>query len=120
MVKYEAATLDRTFAALADPTRRRILRCLARGETRVTDLAGPFAISLPAVSKHLRVLQRAGLLRRRRRGREHRLRLNAAPMRAAARWIEDYRAFWEGSLDALAAWFENSSATQKQERKPQA
>jgi DNA-binding transcriptional ArsR family regulator len=71
MVKYSPVVLNRTFAALADPTRRRILAHLARGDTRVTDLARPYAMSLPAVSKHLRVIEKAGLLRRRRYGRVH-------------------------------------------------
>jgi DNA-binding transcriptional ArsR family regulator len=94
-------SLSRTFAALADPTRRRILEELAGGDHCVTDLARPYRMSLPAVSKHLRVLEKAGLVRRRRQGREHRLRLEAAPMRQAQAWIEEYRKFWEGSLDRL-------------------
>lgn len=107
MVNYRAADLDLTFAALADPTRRRIIQQLTAGETRVTELAEPFRISLPAISKHLRVLERAGLLRRRRAGREHRLQLNPEPMQAAAQWIEHYRHFWEGSLDRLADFVES-------------
>jgi DNA-binding transcriptional ArsR family regulator len=110
MVKYSGRTLDRTFAALADPTRRRILAHLARGDRCVTDLARPHAMSLPAVSKHLRVLERAGLLRRRRYGRIHQLKLEAKPMRQAVRWIEEYRKFWEGSLDRLAAYLEKTGA----------
>jgi DNA-binding transcriptional ArsR family regulator len=104
MVKYAPRSLDLTFAALSDPTRRRILRRLARGDRSVTDLARPFSISLPAVSKHLRVLEHAGLLRRRRKGRVHSLRLQAAPMRQASQWIADYRRFWEGSLDRLGGY----------------
>jgi DNA-binding transcriptional ArsR family regulator len=77
MVKYSATTLDRTFAALADPTRRRILAHLAHGDKCITHLARPFAMSLPAVSKHLRVLEKAGLLRRRRYGRVHEIQLEA-------------------------------------------
>lgn len=106
MVKRPDDTLDATFSALADPTRRRILQSLSQKRRRVTDLAEPFAMSLPAVSKHLRVLERAGLLKRRRLGREHLLQLEAAPMRRAATWIEHYRKFWEGSLDNLAAYLE--------------
>src|SRR5213594_4524547 len=102
MVKYSAATLNRTFAALADPTRRRILAHLARGSSRVTHLARPHAMSLPAVSKHLRVLEKAGLLRRRRYGRVHEMQLEAKPLQQAAKWVEEYRKFWEGSLDRLA------------------
>ena len=101
MVKYETGPLDRTFAALADPTRRRILANLAEGERCVTDLAKPHQMSLPAVSKHLRVLEKAGLIRRHRDGRVHRLKLDAAPMQGAQQWIEEYRRFWEESLDRL-------------------
>jgi DNA-binding transcriptional ArsR family regulator len=117
MVKHNEATLDQTFAALADPTRRGLLQFLSRGETRVTELAKPFAMSLPAVSKHLTVLERAGLLQRRKQGREHLLTLNAAPMNDAAQWIEQYRAFWEGSLDRLAAFLEDSTPTQTPNKK---
>jgi DNA-binding transcriptional ArsR family regulator len=99
MVKYKSRLLDRTFAALADPTRRRILEHLSRGDRCVTDLARPYSMSLPAVSKHLRVLEKAGLVRRRRRGRLHSLKLRAAPMKEAQAWINRYREFWEGSLD---------------------
>jgi len=96
--------LDRTLGAIADPTRRAILARLARGEARVTDLAEPFELSLNAVSKHLRVLERAGLLRREVRGREHLLSLEARPLREAAEWISAYQAFWENRLDALDAF----------------
>lgn len=99
----EPTDLDRTLAALADPTRRAILQRLARGEARVTDLARPFALSLNTVSKHIRVLERARLVRRRRVGREHRLSLNPAPLDAAAVWIEAQRAAWQTRLDALEA-----------------
>ena len=109
MVKYSSTTLDRTFAALADPTRRRILAHLARGDRRVTDLARPHAMSLPAVSKHLRVLENAGLLRRRRYGRVHEMKLDAKPLKKAAQWVEEYRKFWEGSLDRLAEYLEKTS-----------
>jgi DNA-binding transcriptional ArsR family regulator len=101
MVKYESNRLDRTFAALADPTRRSILASLAEGERCVTDLAKPHRMSLPAISKHLRVLEKAGLLSRRRRGRVHQLALEAAPMAEAQQWIAEYRKFWEASLDRL-------------------
>jgi len=80
--------MDDVFSALADPTRRRILAHLARGNHRVTHLARPHAMSLPAVSKHLRVLEQAGLLRRRRYGRIHEMELNAGPLKKAARWVE--------------------------------
>ncbi len=111
MVKYESNELDRVFAALADPTRRRILERLADGQTRVTHLAEPFSMSLPAVSKHLKVLEGAGLLKRHRVGREHQLELEAAPMKSALRWMEQYRRFWEGSLEALARYLEKQQTT---------
>jgi DNA-binding transcriptional ArsR family regulator len=116
MVKYYSRTLNRTFAALADPTRRQILAHLARGDRRVTDLARPHDMSLPAVSKHLRVLENAGLLRRRRYGRVHEMRLDAKPLKQAAQWVEEYRKFWEGSLDRLAAYLDKTAKrTQKKE-----
>jgi len=87
MVKDSSKTLNRTFAALADPTRRRILAHLAGGDQCVTDLARPYAMSLPAVSKHLRVLENAGLLRRRRYGRVHEMQLEAKPLKQAAQWV---------------------------------
>ena len=109
MVKHSPLSLDATFAALADPTRRRILESLSRQQMRVTDLAEPFAMSLPAVSKHLRVLEDAGLLKRHRLGREHLIELEAAPMRKAQDWIAQYRKFWEGSLNALAEYLESEN-----------
>jgi len=109
MVKYSSSTLNRTFAALADPTRRRILAHLAQGDKRVTQLARPHAMSLPAVSKHLRVLEKAGLLRRRRYGRVHEMQLDAKPLKQAAKWVEEYRKFWEGSLDRLGAYLEKTN-----------
>jgi DNA-binding transcriptional ArsR family regulator len=109
MVKYLDKRLNRTFAALADPTRRRILAHLARGDRCVTDLARPHAMSLPAVSKHLRVLEKAGLLRRRRYGRVHEMQLDAKPLKKAAQWVEEYRKFWEGSLDRLAEFLEKTT-----------
>jgi DNA-binding transcriptional ArsR family regulator len=93
--------LSATFAALADPTRRAILGRLASGETSVTELAAPFEMSLPAVSKHLKVLERAGLVARRRTGQWRPCRLRAGPLRDAADWLEHYRRFWEHSFDRL-------------------
>ena len=93
--------LDRTLTALADPTRRAILQRLSRGEARVTELARPCAISLNTVSKHIRVLERARLVHRRRAGREHLLSFDPAPLDEAAAWIEAQRAFWSERLDAL-------------------
>lgn len=99
--------LDHTLVALADPTRRAILQRLARGEARVTDLARPFDISLAAVSKHIRMLERARLVRRRRVGREHLLSFDPRPLDAAAAWIEKHRALWTRSLEALDAMLED-------------
>jgi DNA-binding transcriptional ArsR family regulator len=93
--------LDDTLAALADPTRRAILARLARGEARVTEIARPFAMSLNAVSKHIRMLERARLVTRRRQGREHLLSYNGKPMDDAARWMETQRMLWTRRLEAL-------------------
>lgn len=99
-----ADQLSRTFSALADPTRRAILARLSSGEASVTELAEPFDISLPAVSKHLKVLQRAGLIVRGRAAQWRPCRLDAAPLKDAANWLEHYRLFWEQSLDSLEAY----------------
>ena len=101
--------LDLTFGALADETRRGILARLARGDATVGELAEPFDISRPAVSKHLRVLERAGLVKRMRDGRLSRCGLDASPMRDAAEWVETYRTFWEGQLDSLSRYFDNKN-----------
>ena len=93
--------LDRTFAALADPTRRAILARLAAGEASVTELAAPFEMSLPAVSKHLKVLERAGLIARGRERQWRPARLEAGPLKQVAEWTEPYRRFWEESYDRL-------------------
>src|SRR5207249_2638716 len=104
MVKSNDPALDVTFAALADPTRRAILARLATRDASLTDLARPFRMSLPGVHKHLRVLERAGLVAHAKQGRIRRCRLVARPMKDAARWIERYRRFWETQFDALAAY----------------
>jgi DNA-binding transcriptional ArsR family regulator len=93
--------LSTTFAALADPTRRAILARLAAGEAPVTELARPFAMSLPAISKHLKVLERAGLIARGREAQWRPCRLDAGPLKSAAEWLEHYRRFWEQSFDRL-------------------
>ena len=102
--------LDRTLLALADPTRRAILQRLTKGETRVTDLAEPFDISLNAVSKHIRVLEAARLVVRRRSGREHFLSLDVTPLADASTWLEAARSFWGARLDALGEMLEAESA----------
>lgn len=95
------ATLDATFAALADPTRRAILARLARGEASVKELAEPFAMTQPAISKHLKVLERAGLVERGRDAQRRPCRLVAGPMRAASEWLGGYERFWAESYDRL-------------------
>lgn len=97
------AALDHVFTALADPTRRAILNRLAQGETRVTALAEPFEVSLNAISKHIRMLERGGLVQRRRAGREHWISARPGALDRAARWISEQTAFWNTRLDALEA-----------------
>ena len=106
MVKYSTTGLDHVFGALSDSTRRAILLRLADGERTVGELAEPFRMSLPAVSKHLSVLERAGLVKRSRQGRQRRCRLVAAPLREATEWMDRYRRFWEQQFDSLAAHLE--------------
>src|SRR6059036_1253099 len=105
--------LDTTFAALADPTRRAILARLASGEASVTELAEPFAMSLPAISKHLKVLERAGLIARGREAQWRPCRLQAGPLKDADEWIERYRRYWEESFDRLDEYL---TEIQKQEK----
>jgi DNA-binding transcriptional ArsR family regulator len=105
--------LSRTLAALADPTRRAILARLALGETSVTELAEPFEMSLPAVSKHLKVLERAGLIARGRDAQWRPCRLQAGPLKDVAGWIEHYRGFWEQSLDRLDDYLQGLQAKEK-------
>jgi len=101
MVEREPEQLDAVFHALGDATRRRMLRDLSEGERTVGQLASPFAISLAAASKHIKMLERAGLVRREVRGRTHHCRLDAASLAAAHRWLRDYERFWTDRLDAL-------------------
>ena len=110
MVKYKDDPLSGVFSALAHSTRRAILARLALGETSVGELAEPVAMSLPAVSKHLKVLEGAGLLVRERQGRVHLCQIDAVPLRDAAAWIGQYRRFWEARLDALADYLEQTAA----------
>jgi len=109
-------SLSTTFAALADPTRRAILARLALGETSVTELAEPFAMSMPAVSKHLKVLERAGLIVRGREAQWRPCRLEAAPLKNIAGWVDEYRRFWEESFDRLDSYLtkiQNSNSTKE-------
>ncbi len=117
MVKYRSDPLSEIFGALADPTRRAILARLALGETSVGELAEPFEMSLPAVSKHLGVLETAGLIQREKLGRVRRCQLDGRPLEAAATWIEPYRHFWEARLDSLARYLEETQIQQTREGK---
>jgi DNA-binding transcriptional ArsR family regulator len=111
------ANLDATFAALADPTRRAILARLALGETSVTELTEPFQMSMPAISKHLKVLERAGLIDRGREAQTRPARLNPAALKTAADWIDEYRKFWEESFDRLGAYLQRLQADDKVKQK---
>lgn len=108
--------LSATFAALADPTRRAILTRLTSGEVSVTELAKPFDMTLPAVTKHLKVLEKAGLIQRGREAQWRPCRLRAAPLQDAARWIDQYRRFWEESLDRLGDYLRDLQDQEKQDR----
>src|SRR5881628_1169907 len=112
----EADPLSITFAALADPTRRAILARLARGEATVTELAAPFDMSLPGISKHLKVLQRAGLIEQGRHAQWRPCRLQAEPLRDVADWIGQYRRHWEESFDRLDAYLRELQERQQQEK----
>ena len=109
--------LSSTFAALADPTRRAILARLSTGEISVTELAAPFEMSLPAVTKHLKVLERAGLISRGREAQWRPCKLEAKPLRDASNWIEEYRQFWEQSLDRLEDYLHELQAMKAAEAK---
>ena len=102
MVEQQANALDNIFSALSDPTRRAILAQLQTGEHTVSEIADPYDMSLPAISKHIRILEKAGLVHRRKDGRIHYLSLVASPMLTAQQWLEAYRVFWDDSLNALA------------------
>ena len=115
MVKYQSSELDMTFGALADATRRGILEQLSGGESSVTKLAEPYNISLPAISKHLRVLEKAGLLSQEKNGRVRRCRLDAGPMKEASDWISRYQRFWEQQLDSLAIYLDKLQNDQNPE-----
>ena len=101
--------LSTTLLAISDPTRRAIVDRLARGPARITDVAQPFAMSLAAVSKHVKVLENAGLVRRTRHGREHTLELDAAPLREVASWTQRFEQYWTERLDRLEDYFKNRS-----------
>jgi DNA-binding transcriptional ArsR family regulator len=115
MVHYRGERIDRVAAAISDPTRRRIIERLAQGPARISDVAERFSMSLTGFCKHVKVLERAGLVHRTRRGRENTLELRAQPLRDVAQWILCYRQFWTSRLDRLEAFF---AATQDQEQQP--
>jgi DNA-binding transcriptional ArsR family regulator len=119
MVNIQHDTLSPAFHALADPTRRAILARLATGDAAVGELARPFAMSAPAISKHLKVLERAGLIRREIEGRVHRCHLEAEPLRQAQAWIDEHRMIWEQQFDRLARYLDETSPdTSEPEDKP--
>jgi DNA-binding transcriptional ArsR family regulator len=113
---YSVAELDRVFSALADPTRRVILRALIRRPATINEIAEPFPVSLNAISKHVMVLERAGLVRREIRGREHHCWVDPRPLREASDWLEYYRQFWEQRLDALERYVARKFEAAKKER----
>ena len=115
---YRNQRLDATFAALADPTRRAILARLARGEASVLELAEPFAMSQPAISKHLKVLERAGLISSGQDAQRRPRRLEAAPLAEATRWLEEYRRFWEGSFERLDGLLDEMKKVRRRRRAP--
>ncbi len=116
MGEHQSAQLDGIFNALCDPTRRAILARLTDADARVTEIAADFPISLNSISKHIRMLERAGLLRRSIVGRDHVLTLNAGPLAEAQAWIEKYRRFWEDRLAALDAFVTKKNAGKKRKR----
>jgi DNA-binding transcriptional ArsR family regulator len=117
MVEHsQAGKLDSVFFALADPTRRAILQGLARRAATIREIARPFPVSLNAISKHVMVLERAGLLRREIMGREHHCRIEGSPLRDASGWLEHYRQFWELRLDALEVYVARKAKAAKKTR----
>lgn len=118
MVEYRSSRLSRTYAALANPSRRAILERLQGGELRVTEIARPFRTSLNAVSKHLKVLEQAGLVQRRIRGRSHYFAVDLDPLSDASAWLEQHRTFWEARLDALEAYLKRTPRRPRKSRHP--
>ena len=108
MAKYKRDKLSTVLLAIGDPTRREILKKVSQGEPSVLEIAEAFRISLPAISKHLKVLERAGLIFRKREGRVHRFNLIARPMKDAYEWIRNYQRFWQGQLDSLESYLEKA------------
>jgi DNA-binding transcriptional ArsR family regulator len=117
MVEYQAPQMSSMFHALGDATRREMVRDLARGERSVSELAGPFAMSLAAASKHIKVLEQAGLIRREVRGRTHVCRLDPGPLAGAHQWLGTYQHFWASRLDELERMLSDENAVQSKGRK---
>jgi len=117
MVKLKPAPLDDVFHALSDSTRRSIIQSLSDRPTRISDLAAPFRMSLPAVSKHIRVLESAGLVTRRKEGRESTIQLQSEPMNNAVAWLDRYRRHWEQAFDNLDAFLKQDHPTSTQKTK---
>jgi len=115
MVNYMPVSLDSTFSALSDPTRRAIVQRLASGRATVKELASPFRISLPAISKHLKILERAGLLTRTKDGRTHHCELNVTPLQEANDWLVWHQQFWEQRFDALEKYLQSSDPSSQKE-----
>jgi len=115
----ESDPLSQVFAALADPTRRAILARLADGEASVNELAAPFKVTLPAISKHLKVLEKAGLIERTRTAQWRPCRLQAAPLKTAADWIDHYKQYWEESFDRLGEYLKQLQQQQQQQKEEQ-
>ena len=113
MVNYIPQSLDTVFSALSDATRRAILVRLSRGEATVSELAAPFAMSLPAISKHLHILETAGLVIREKEGRIHHMRLAPGPLQSAADWLDYYRQYWDAQFDSLASFLETEPDADK-------
>ncbi|MEM7033653.1 MAG: metalloregulator ArsR/SmtB family transcription factor [Chloroflexota bacterium] len=111
MVNYNSTPLNSTFAALSDPTRRAIIARLAKGSATVKEIAEPFDMSLPAISKHLRILELAGLMVRYKEGRTHHCHLNPEPLRAASTWLADYEQYWQGQFESLAKFLAETDET---------
>jgi DNA-binding transcriptional ArsR family regulator len=116
MVKHSDVSLDDTFAALADPTRRAILARLSQGAAPMREVAQPFRMSWPAITKHVKVLERARLVRREQDGRVHRIHLSAEPMHLASAWLDEYRQFWDERFDALERYLDERPARGKRRR----
>jgi DNA-binding transcriptional ArsR family regulator len=108
MVNYHENLMDAVFVALADPTRRGMIARLSKGPASIGELGRPYDVSKPAITKHVKILERAGLISRKKDGRIHRCRLNPKPMEEAEEWIEKHRKFWQGSLGKLARYLERT------------